>query len=272
MCDEPFLAIKNVYGLDNKEYKQSNGTEDKKNIPGTFSVREGGIERFDSRNAKEYIEYLIELLRDESSSFSAFGADFIYSIIKDMNQNIALIEQKLKQNINQIKNTPAYLFITPHTEGENIFVQYWSTLGVEANNLRQGTKMELYLGNDLDSKSLFLLSNTFSGRNKLDAQQKLDAYKYALTTRNRIVTLEDIKSYCWKELGDKIVYVTIEKGLAISPMPQEGIINTLDVYLLANNEAVSEEDQLEAEISKLKIGLEDNAVTDYNFRVFLNKN
>ncbi len=271
LSEEPFLAIKNVYGLNNNEYSQSKGTIDNKNLPGTFTIREGGVERFDTRNAKEYLEYLIELLRDESSSFSAFGADFISSIIKDLNQNIALIEQKLKQNINQIKNTPAYLFITPHTEGENIFVQYWNTLGADANNIRQGTKMELYLGTELDRNSILLLSNTFSGRNKLDAQQKLDAYKYALTTRNRIVTLEDIKSYCWKELGSKITEVNIQKGLAISPMPNEGIIATLDVYLQANNETINPDDDLEAELSKLQIGLHENSVTDYNFRVFLNR-
>jgi hypothetical protein len=116
-----------------------------------------------------------------------------------------------------------------------------------------------------------LLSNTFAGRNKLDAQQKLDAYKYALTTRNRIVTLEDIKSYCWKELGSKITEVNIQKGLAISPLPNEGIIATLDVYLQANNETINPDDDLEAELSKLQIGLHENSVTDYNFRVFLNR-
>ncbi|PIH02788.1 hypothetical protein CS542_03315 [Pedobacter sp. IW39] len=36
---------------------------------GSFSIRYGGSERFDNRNAKEIVDYLFELLRDEGCIF-----------------------------------------------------------------------------------------------------------------------------------------------------------------------------------------------------------
>ena len=63
-------------------------------MKGTYTLRTGDVERFDSRNAMEYMNYLLELLRDESSAFAALGQDFVASQIKELNQNIAQLEQK----------------------------------------------------------------------------------------------------------------------------------------------------------------------------------
>lgn len=39
---------------------------------GTYSLRKGGCERFDSRSAKELLVYLLDLLDDESHAFLPF--------------------------------------------------------------------------------------------------------------------------------------------------------------------------------------------------------
>jgi hypothetical protein len=40
-------------------------TEEEKT--GTYTLRYGGVERFDGRNARELISYLLELVRNESA-------------------------------------------------------------------------------------------------------------------------------------------------------------------------------------------------------------
>ena len=89
------------------------------------------------------MNYVLELLRDESSAFAAFGQEFIAANIRELNQTISLIEQRVKQNQKDIFNLPSYLFVRPREEGENINVEFWSTNGSTANNIRPGSKIEI---------------------------------------------------------------------------------------------------------------------------------
>ena len=41
---------------------------------GTYSIRKGGCERFDSRSAKELLGYLLDLLDDETHAFHAVSS------------------------------------------------------------------------------------------------------------------------------------------------------------------------------------------------------
>ena len=43
---------------------------------GTYSIRKGGCERFDSRSAKELLGYLLDLLDDETHAFHAVSSGF----------------------------------------------------------------------------------------------------------------------------------------------------------------------------------------------------
>ena len=42
-------------------------------------IRQGGIARFDSRDARETIKHLIDLIRDERAGFAFLGTDLISS-------------------------------------------------------------------------------------------------------------------------------------------------------------------------------------------------
>ena len=64
--------------------------------PGTYVVRKGGVERFETRNAAQILNYMVELLRDESAAFAIYGRDAITSDLRELNQNLNLISQKLE--------------------------------------------------------------------------------------------------------------------------------------------------------------------------------
>ncbi len=235
-CNEQFFAVRRVSGVDDIDYISKPATENLNDLNGTYSLRTKGVQRFDSRNATEHLNYVLELLRDESSAFAAFGQEFIAANIRELNQTISLIEQRVKQNQKDIFNLPSYLFVRPREEGENINVEFWSTNGSTANNIRPGSKIEIYKGIPIIAESLQLLTHTTGGRDKLSQNEELNSYRDALLTRGRIVTNEDIRSFCFHYLSDKISEVEVRKGVTISKIPSEGLINTLDIYLLKNDE------------------------------------
>lgn len=271
-CNEQFFSIRRVTGVDDIDYISKPATENLNDLNGTYSLRTKGVQRFDARNATEHLNYILELLRDESSAFAAFGQEFISSNIRELNQTISLIEQRVKQNQKDIFNLPSYLFVRPREDGENINVEFWSTNGVSANNIRPGSKIDTYKGIPVIAESLQLLSHTTGGRNKLNHNEELNSYRDALLTRGRIVTNEDIRSFCFHYLSDKINDVEVRKGVTISRIPSEGLINTIDVYLEKNLENGLSDEEWNSILIDIEINLQKNSVVFTNYRLFLKQN
>jgi len=80
-----FLDLKSITNTSGKAYKllSKNASSSEK---GTFIVRTDNIGKLDHRKAKEYLKHLIELLKDESASFSFFNNDFLYKNLSTLNQ------------------------------------------------------------------------------------------------------------------------------------------------------------------------------------------
>ncbi|HRH49191.1 MAG TPA: type VI secretion system baseplate subunit TssF [Panacibacter sp.] len=271
LTPEQFLSVHDVQGTeggdeDTNKYANSPLDAAELKIKGTYSLRTGDVERFDSRNATEYMNYLLELLRDESRAFAALGQDFVASLIKELNQNIAQIEQKVKLNIALLNQVPTYMLLNPRTDGENIFVEYWSTNGEAANLIRSGSRLELYQGGDLVRESLTLMTNTTGGSDKLKNTEVLNAYKNTLVTRGRIVTLEDIKSYCSMALNGKAKNISIKKGVGISPLPNQGLINTVDIRI-EHMPAYNDAEEWQGILQDLKTRLEEQSAVWSNYRI-----
>jgi hypothetical protein len=266
---EHFLCVRSVKDLKGKSYEQipfaQSNTE-----AGTFSVRKGGIERFDTRSAKEYLNYLIELMRDESAIFSSYGQDAVTSLIKDMERILVQIEQRIRQN--EFYNADMHHYITlGMMENQNtVNVEYWITNGAFANSIPTGGHLSLYEGTEVKLNSILLLSTTNGGKKSIELSRHMDAYRYALLTHNRLVTVEDIKAFCMYELGDKISGVEIKKGVMRSNNPKEGLVRCIDIILQRKDDdeqnSMEEWDLLFKEVkSKLELRSAMNA----NYRLLL---
>lgn len=203
---------------------------------GTYTLRNGGVERFDERNAREMISYLLELLRSESAAFAAFGYDFIASTLKEMNQKIALMEQKTKGYTNNATEIPNYIIVKPFDGQDIMYAEYWTTLAEAANNLRTGTRMQLAKGVKVNQESIQLMTTTTGGKNKLRPEERLNAFRYGIMTRNRIITKEDIRNFCFYELEDRINKVEVERGFEMSVHAKEAFRRTIDVILTVDED------------------------------------
>ena len=241
----------------------------------TFGIllRNGGVGRFDERDAATIVNYVVQLLRDESVSFSALGNDFMNREMKQVQQIINRLEQRLFTD-QQTKEPAPYLMVRNNdkTPWQNLFIRYWSTCGTEANHIKAGNQLRLYKGANIRSNQVILVTTTQGGRNKLGTTESILAYKSALLSKDRLITLEDIKAFCHFQLGNRVKKIDIQKGMMIHPDQQKGFVKTLDVKIGITRKEydnMKEKGEVDFWTDNLKIMLEEKSVTLFPYRVFI---
>jgi hypothetical protein len=238
-------------------------------------MRNGGIGRFDERDAVSMIDYLLQLLRDERAAFSVLDNDFVSNEIKQLQQVMNKLEQKLFSR--QLHKGSCPYLVVHHNEKlprQSLFIKYCSTNGQEANNIKAGKRLHPYNGSSILSNSVFLASPSRGGRDKLSATESVMAYKSALLTKDRLVTAEDIKSFCYYQMGESLKNISIQKSMMISPDEQQGYIKTLDVILTLHEDAYNDmlqKGELPFWEQHLTYLLEEKSVAWMPYRVFIKK-
>ncbi len=228
---EFFLSVQQLTDSRGKHYHPVSYNESDTQGQDAYSVRQGGAERFDSRNAREMITYLFELLRDESAAFSAYGYDFLTDVLQSLQQNIALVEQKARHSLTDMTESTRYVIVKPQHPTEVMYLDYWTTQSEAAHQLRSGLPLAQFEGAGVRAESLQLLTRPFGARKAADQGNLLQAYKYALMTRDRIVTEDDIKNFCKYELGQRAAEIQVKRGVMASPHPKEGLKKTTDIHI-----------------------------------------
>jgi hypothetical protein len=205
---------------------------------GNAVLRTGGVSRFDSRTASELLQNVLDLLKDECSSFSDLGQDFMKSALTEINQLLASVEQQAKES-SFTKNNAPYLMIRPKhnvEKGKNFTAQYWSTCAEDGNDIKAGTVLDSKDDLYFMSKQTTLITNTVGGINKQNNKERILAYRNALLTRGRIVTIADIKAFASDHFKNTILEVRIEKGTRKEISIKAGFSRTVDVHLIPNPE------------------------------------
>ena len=265
---DQFLAIKSLTD-DTYQYKPVPYRKTDQEPVGTYTLRHGGVERFDNRNAREWISYLLELLRSESAAFAAYGYDFIATTLKELNQKMALMEQKTKGYIDDASEVPNYIIVKPFEGKDMMYAEYWTTMAEAANGLRTGTRLQQAKGVKVKQESIVLLTTTMGGKNKLRPEERLNAFRYGIMTRNRIITKEDIRNFCFYELGNRIERVTIEKGFELSPNPKEAFKRTIDVILTPLETETLDNKEWQVLCEQLHSKLQTRSGMSNNYRVLI---
>lgn len=231
--DEVFFDMINIQNSEGDYFKSNPLESGFKNEAGFYTLRYGGVERFDKRAATEFLTTTLDLLRDESASYSSLGNDFINTHISQINQAIAMIEKRLNDKGEAAKPSH-FIIINPIRQNENVFIRFWSTYGAEGNSVKAGTKLTLSSGGLLQSASLILLNTSAGGKKALSGSEKITAFKRAILTHDRIVTQEDIATFCHHELNNLASQIEIKKNWQLSPLPDCGMIRIIEIYITPN--------------------------------------
>jgi hypothetical protein len=228
-----FLAIENIVsgnGTPLKSAKSGSGSLQE----GSYLLRRGGIDRFDSRDARSMLNHLIDLLRQENSAFKMLGYDTISQLLREMEQLINSLDQKVNKDETQIDES-TYLFVKPLVANENLFVSFWSTNGAFANQLKVGTQLSVYNGSGLKQNQVTLCTNTLGGKDPLQASEALNVFKNALLTRERIVSRSDIRHFCKSAFGEMLKEVNLEEIFKPSKAKNKGFEKYVSVQIVLNN-------------------------------------
>jgi hypothetical protein len=204
---------------------------------GSAVLRMGGVSRFDSRSASQLLQNVLDLLKDESSSFAGIGKDFMNSSLVEINQLLSSVYQQANEKDFSKTNDP-YLMIKPkndESEGKNFAINYWSTCAEEGNDIKAGTILECKDAFFI-SKEVTLMTNTVGGLNKQTNKDRILAYRNALLTRGRIVTFADIKAFGFNHFKGSIDDIKIEKGTRKEISVKAGFSRTVDIFIKTNPE------------------------------------
>ena len=228
VSEEPFLAVRDVYSLSNVAYRPTTLTDLAEGATDTYTLRTHGVGRFDTRTGREALRELLELLRDESRAFTAAGTDFIGATLRELDQNLARLEERLDRTRAAEQPAP-YLLLRPRNVNDSVYLEYWSSNGEAANRLAAGSQLRVHDGHYVDE--VRLLSTTSGGRERPRPEERTHALRRNLLTRNRLVTLADIKAACWAELGTHLKAVHVEKAFQNGATPTAGFVRCIRICL-----------------------------------------
>lgn len=268
--DDLFLDLEDVSNDEGKILNTRSFNQKKDEAFGVL-LRNGGVGRFDERDAAAIVDYLVQLLRDESAAFSTLGNDFMNAEMKQIQQIINKLEQRLFSRQQSREQIP-YLMVRNQSKlpWQNIFLRYWSTCGTEANHIKAGSTLRLYKGSSIENNQVLLVATTLGGRNKLSTTDSVLAYKSALLSKDRLITTEDIKAFCHYQLGERVKKIDIQKGIMIHPDQQQGFVKTIDVKISLGRkdfDDMQEKGEISFWVESLRLLLEEKSVALLPYRV-----
>jgi len=228
---EHFLYVEEVQDGDGRKYSEIPFTPSDDLKKGLYTVRKGGMERFNNRNAVDMISNVLELTRDEIAAFSLLNRDNVKAMLSEMSDKMKSMVQKVNNAKRNIRQELNYVIMEPVDKTDHTYASFWITHCTFANHLRPGTE----LSNQLKSQSLVLLTESIGGAEEQKGSDSIQAYKYALTTRDKIISLEDVKNYCRMVLKDELKDVRVKRGTMISNKPKEGFVRTVEVEIIPHN-------------------------------------
>lgn len=266
--NEFFYSMRSVRNNQGSIYTLSSASDLNKVKEAQYILRHGGIERFDNRNAYEFLSYVISLVRDESAAFQVYGHEMITEELIELRHILSSIEQKV--NMAPSSDIVTYLIIKSKPSAlENVFIEFWSTDGNFANNIATERQLAAYDNCPCNSENLMLVSPTVGGRDPLSSGEMLNAYKSSLLTRDRLVTKEDIKFMVKKEFGGLVQDIRINKKYRVAPHARHGFEDFIEVALTPARGNAIDAAEWQTRIKGLETKLESNSSGFVSIRVKL---
>lgn len=238
----------------------------------TAVLRKGGVSRFDQRSASELLQYLLELIKDETAAFSGMGVNSVSDILRQINQNVASLHQLAKEKNFTQTNNP-YLIISSANPETDVHckISYWSTAEQDGNDIKQMTRLTVTgPENGLFENYALVIRTSVGGKKKLSPQDKILEYRNALLTRGRIVTVADIKAFAMNHFKDLIKDVEVHKGTQKEASLKGGFSRTVDIFLVRNTEDIKNirKEEWEYLCDSFLLNLKNTSANMYPYRLF----
>ena len=197
--------------------------------PGTYTMRLGTAGRFDQRDGTEFMNHMLDLLKEERRSFAAMDASSTLSDLRSIEQVLEKLGKRMRGP--EGGTGQRYIMLKPFSGSENAHVYYWTTDGEMASNLPAGTLLKCKHSGLSTSGLVTLVSTTVGARNELTPKETVQLYKSMILSRGVILTKQDIIEHCKYVGSSDLESVTVEEGVMVSHDHGKGLIRCLEVRL-----------------------------------------
>ncbi len=231
-----FLGMHRVATSAGKEFTSTPLPSGNDRHPPSYSVRQHGVGRFNARQATDLLDYLLNQLRDEAAAFEAAGTQRLTQEIRTLKQQIARLEMMVGQ---QARPDATHYLIIDTQQDEDVWIDYWSTAGADANGVPSGTAAVVPGAADFRGPAV-TLTPTRGGRAKPNDEARQYALRSALLSRRTLVTEEDIKAACRVFLGETVQNVSVQRGLRPSAHPRRSFERTVIVRVITDPLSIDE--------------------------------
>ena len=235
-----------------------------------YSMRLGGVGRYDNYNAWERLSYILSVFRQEHRQSDIADRIGDKMSLEELHEAIGerLSKEDFKQANDAPQQQPGYLFIQP---GESSYqlrtkISYWVIDGETANNLRPDSKLvsEPALAG-LDPLSIRLVTTTRGAKNKYSATEQVQALQDVLFRRGRIVSANDIKSLCFQKLGEVLKEVRLRSYFETDMnADSSGVRRAIEVTLAVDK---ADDPYLKQLGQEIELTLQENSVGTMPYRV-----
>lgn len=263
--EEFFLYVEEVVDGLGKRYSEIPFTPNDEIEKGLFTVRKGGMERFTQRNATDLMSHVMELLRDEVAAFAIINRDKVKDVLGEISDKMKGLMKKVDQANRELKEDVNYVIIEPLQNSVHTYASFWVCHSSLANNIRPGTE----LNSQKKLQVITLITETTGGAEEKKQSDTILAYKYALTSRDKIISAEDVKNYCKMMLNAELKNVTVRRGTMISDKPREGFIRTVDVQITPHNYSFYGRKYWDNLADVLKNNIKAKAIDGVEYRVMI---
>lgn len=227
--EEGFLAIERVIDGDGAALKPV-GSDQLAGGQNVYMLRNHHVARFDQRDAFDILKLVTVKMRDDLAAFNAMDNSIITGQLDKINQGVAKLRDHLATVDYQLPQI--YILVKTRSAGTILDVHFWTSVGARGNGLRALTKLTPDSSNRFKTESALLMLPSTGGRDQIDEAQMQKAFKEAILTRGRAVTVEDYKAIAATSLGKTALKVEVKKRFGIGEGPREGLRAALELTIL----------------------------------------
>ncbi|MCD4666026.1 MAG: hypothetical protein K8R68_12205 [Bacteroidales bacterium] len=266
---EMYFDLKHVSAEENMEVileRNKPGNAEGKAI---LTLRQDNLGRFNSRNAFETIQQLIDVYREEFTAFSRFKS-ISQDAIDNLNNAIRPFENVIDEIYNISVDTMPYVLLKtePDKEDVNVEVGYWLTNGNFANDIQKEEALR-YDSAEIIREKIFLMTTTYGGVDKKKNEELINDFRYALLSRDRIVTIADIKALCFKVFENSIETIDVREGISAGTQPDSGLRRTIEINIKLIKNLNLKDDAIKFLKEDLETQLEEKSLNVLPFKVLV---
>ena len=216
-----FLGVHQIQDAKNKEDDSSYRAIDAlhpNSLPGTYSIRSGSrVRRLNRSDASAQIHRLLEVIRDEYSTFKEEGVNRMAEDFDVIEKAINRIKKQLPDYFRNEENHSSYFCIANfRKQASRLYYKYWETQGDLIRHL--GDKFNLSVSSsDRNISNSLTIIPIQQGKSQLTPDDFLNQMKISLLSGGKIVTKGDIEIYCQSRYGSYLTVRDIDRKL----MPME---------------------------------------------------